>query len=596
VLKQHADQTTTFQFILRSYRVVRIIGKAISLLNICILAIVVSGLSLTSKAQNQENDPLVDSLISQARQKLAEQKMTEGIVLLEQAIDICKNSGNKTLLVRAYLDKAEQLRAIGALEQALEALEECKPLLKEVTDKSYRIFYHNRKAAILFEIKDHEASLFSVKQAQQAALEHENNKYLLSNLNLEGANLRELGRLDEAIEVFKQIREAALEGQNKDEYCLCLFNMFYTQLASSKKENALETVNEFVASDCSGLPWMMQQEMLVQRGKLNYQLGNLDSAYVHMDHALNRSMKRNAEVNEDQITDLELRLNLAQQNLKNNLLEAENSRKQLLVSFWFVLTLVSIAGLLVFLSGRIRLKKANETLNQVNIELNDALALKRKLIKIVAHDVRGPLSGISSMIELYNSGKIHKEVIDEFLSKMEGSANEVNLLLESILNWIKSQDVIVSTYIKKVHTKRIFDELERQSRASSQAKQVDLQFSSPHPEHTMETDFDLILLVLRNLVSNAIKYSKTNGKVYVSLEENPSNHILKVEDDGVGMSESKIEELTLKRVRSTEGTQGEKGTGIGFELCVEIVELLGGKIHLTSTENVGTCVSLEFPK
>ncbi len=243
------------------------------------------------------------------------------------------------------------------------------------------------------------------------------------------------------------------------------------------------------------------------------------------------------------------------------------------------------------------LKKQEERLIKSSNELAELNALKDKFFSIIAHDLRNPISSYQSITELLLTDYYEfddKEKI-EILKSMQETIIQVSDLLENLLNWANSQSGTIQVYKTSNNLFQIIDELITSLTSSAQIKQI--QFKNEIPkELEVYLDINIAKIILRNLVSNSIKFTDSNGLIVISCEENEEFVRIKVTDNGIGIPKEKIPKLfSVDQSSSTKGTNGEIGTGLGLIFCKDFIEKHGGSIQVDSIVNEGTSISFTIP-
>lgn len=245
------------------------------------------------------------------------------------------------------------------------------------------------------------------------------------------------------------------------------------------------------------------------------------------------------------------------------------------------------------------LEKAFAEINEQKQELEELNATKDKFFSIVAHDLRTPMSslaGFSSMLSNYGE-QMSPEEIKNFSKKLHVSMKNALSLVENLLTWARTQMNKIDHTPKALNLNKVVEETVRQLENSAGGKQLKL-------EQTLEGDLqvfadeDHVRLVLRNLITNAIKFTETGGSITISARPEAGDTVLlSVSDTGVGMDEQRQEKLfKIGNTNSTNGTEGEKGTGLGLVLCKEFVEKNGGQIMVSSREGEGTTFTIRLPQ
>lgn len=225
-------------------------------------------------------------------------------------------------------------------------------------------------------------------------------------------------------------------------------------------------------------------------------------------------------------------------------------------------------------------------------------AYKDRLFSVIAHDLRGPVGNAVGLLELLEkkSGSFSKEKIDELMSQLRRSMSGTSELLENLLTWSHSQfrenSFKPASLLLSGEVAKVAEQLRQQARQKS----ITLNVSVPK-ELSVQADMQMLHIILRNLVSNGIKFSDAGKTVTVGAVMEGSLVHVSVKDEGTGMSE----ENRLKLLdRNTEGytsygTKGEKGIGLGINLCIDYIERNGGSLQISSEQGKGSTFTFALP-
>jgi PAS domain S-box-containing protein len=242
-------------------------------------------------------------------------------------------------------------------------------------------------------------------------------------------------------------------------------------------------------------------------------------------------------------------------------------------------------------------KESEEKIRKINIELAEINATKDKFFSIISHDLRGPLSGLMQILfiiaEDYDT--LPNEEKLQMITDVANSSKKTYELMENLLEWSSVQTGTIPFYPKKLTLLMLLKNLEELYTQNLKSKEITLKIDVG-PEISVFADKKMIETILRNLISNAIKFTHPNGTVTVSSEPDSNFVVIKVIDTGVGIKTEKLSELfKVDKVQSTPGTAKETGTGLGLILCKELVEKQNGKIWVESKEDEGTTFYFTLP-
>ena len=222
------------------------------------------------------------------------------------------------------------------------------------------------------------------------------------------------------------------------------------------------------------------------------------------------------------------------------------------------------------------------------LELSQANKIKDRLLSILSHDIKGPFNSMRAIISLFNQGVIKGEELGPVMKQIENQMAITNLLIENVLFWVRSQMAGVSVSVEPVLLGNLVNEHLSLYETAAAGKKLKL-VNEVHNELSVKADKHILSLVLRNLISNAIKYSFENGKISISADKIDGHVSLSISDNGTGMSESTMTRLLQREDLASEvGTQNEMGTGLGLMVSREYLLKMGSDLTVESVLGKGS--------
>lgn len=270
-------------------------------------------------------------------------------------------------------------------------------------------------------------------------------------------------------------------------------------------------------------------------------------------------------------------------------------------SYILILTLTSlIVDLLVndIKTSIITHKSKSEELAKANLQLKNSNATKDKFFSIIAHDLRSPFQGLLGIANILENldDELTLDEKKDFISRMNVALKRQFDFLEELLLWGKFQRNTIDFDPQICSLREIVERNKEVFAGNLYKKKHFLIIESPN-EVTIKCDEHLISTVIRNLLSNSIKFTPAGGKIWIIIEEGLSNVTIEVRDTGIGISEERKQKLFLIETNnSTRGTEDESGTGLGLILCKEIIEKHKGEISIKSEEGKGSSFVITLPK
>lgn len=236
-------------------------------------------------------------------------------------------------------------------------------------------------------------------------------------------------------------------------------------------------------------------------------------------------------------------------------------------------------------------KNAEKQLIQLNAD-------KDRFISILAHDLRSPFSSLLGFSQLLKKELRHFsfEKIEEIVDSIYCTAHNTYKLLEDTLSWASVRSKKITFYPTTTNISELIYEVSDILEPIARAKRISIENDSDNSLY-VNADVFMLKAILRNLISNAIKFTGEGGKIRVSAIDDQLNTTIQVADNGIGICPEALEKLfSFSSFHSTKGTANESGTGFGLLLCKEYIEKHGGKIWINSEVNKGTTVCFTIPE
>lgn len=245
-----------------------------------------------------------------------------------------------------------------------------------------------------------------------------------------------------------------------------------------------------------------------------------------------------------------------------------------------------------------QVRERTKLLNKANDELKDLNATKDKFFSIIAHDLKNPLGSFRDvsklLVESYHDFEESEKI--EFLNLMMDSSRNIYMLLENLLDWSQTQKGVIKFNPIDCNLKFIADTAIQLLQLTADNKNISL-VNNIESSIFVKADYNLILTVIRNLISNSIKFTPKGGTICLNTLVEDGSILFSVKDSGIGMSQKTIEKLFRIDINvTTLGTSEEKGTGLGLILCKEFIEKHQGKIWAESELEKGSTFYFKLPK
>lgn len=241
----------------------------------------------------------------------------------------------------------------------------------------------------------------------------------------------------------------------------------------------------------------------------------------------------------------------------------------------------------------------NEKLRDEIKKLKIQLEVRDKLFKILSHDLRAPIGNFSIVIdyllENLENGSSNNEELVEMMTEISKQSKSMAQLLMNLMKWIKLQNEGINPKFEIMDLVNQINDSIAPLLSSAKEKEINIKNKGTEKINIVG-DPDMLQLIIRNITSNAIKFTENGGNILISFKNEKDNVEIYIKDDGIGLDENNIKSLFENIGNSELGTKGEKGTGLGLSLCKEMIEKMGGSISVESEgEGKGTTFIVTLP-
>lgn len=345
----------------------------------------------------------------------------------------------------------------------------------------------------------------------------------------------------------------------------------------------IDTINNFY-------PTIFTNRINFSRAEIFMGTGQYDSAKYYYRKANDFLYSLNKGYRKREKTLLNKRYNFEENAIALNELEIKN-RQTIFIAIISILLFISAIITLIILS------RLNKSIKQKTIELEELSLQKDKLFSIISHDLKSPLNTLHSLLDLYNLEAINDEDFLKYKGEINSTINEISGNLNNLLLWAsKSMKSGVKVENSRIDLSELINDVITQSSVLIKNKNlilsIDNQFSN-----SINVDRNMLFVVLNNLINNSIKFTIDHQSIIIKAYQiNSSNIQIEIQDQGIGISKDKLDSIfTLSANKSTMGTSGEKGTGLGLIICNDFIKLMGGTIKAESEINKGSKFIITLP-
>ena len=490
-------------------------------------------LALKGEDKSQQLSPLMN--LSTAYEKLGDFGKAKNYV--EQAIYWAKKTGNKRRECECMNNLSLILNQMGLRKEALEKAEECLRMRNEYFSEMDHSTTYNNIGYILECSHEYEKALEYYAKALELSRDIGNKTYRINTLlNISSIYLIQ-GRIEDAGQHLDKLEPELLELNVKD-----LLLRYYEQMGEvCRKQADFETALEYQ----------------IKRNDILNQL--------YLDQMGNSINKSEADYFQKRIEE-----------------QAQLYREQ---------------NLELKHKNRIIIKNSRE-LNRSNQSLRDTVETLNWAVSVISHDVRAPLANFNKILAMLLNHEIDPGESEEILHSMLKSSMNVFKLVDEILDGIRLQrrKLDENTNIQMQDIVPYLSQIYLIYQPIAQQKLIKLDFDFEKPEIFATVDGDLLKIVVRNLLNNAIKFTRERGTITLKVRINPDEINITIEDNGIGMHKKELKAL-MKRNNQLSGTRTDSmGIGLGWILCRDSLKKMKGKMHIDSQWGKGTTISISLPR
>jgi len=228
-------------------------------------------------------------------------------------------------------------------------------------------------------------------------------------------------------------------------------------------------------------------------------------------------------------------------------------------------------------------------------ELSELNGLKNKLFSVISHDLKAPMYALRTLFNNTIQYNMPAREVKKMVPEVLNDLNYTIGLMDNLLAWAKGQMQGHQINKLEIDVTKAIDEVIHLLRLPAEAKQISIEHQTEGPVYVF-ADKDTVYLVLRNLISNAIKFTPQCGSITVGAIETDSFAEVFVQDTGTGISSDALKKINSNAFYTTKGTSSESGTGLGLMLCKEFLHKNGGRMHIESEVGSGSLFSFTLPK
>jgi len=488
---------------------------------------------------------------------MLQNRLRESIDVFWDFLALAEKLNDTASIARAYLDLSIALEALKSYDSAVTYVDKSIEFASAVGESYYLAMAYNRKGYVLSNLGNYE----------DARQNHFNALEIMDSTNTWERGFAFAG-LAQAYGGLGNFEQGIIYG-----------------------EKSLELARQMDAK------WEIRNSAEIL-SRVYAQVGDYEKAYEY--HKLYKLYHDSifTEDNEKRIVGLEVRQARTERDalqieneLQSQILEQRNT--QLILVAVITVILVVLLGVL-YVNAKSRKKYAEEISLQRD-RLDELNRSKDKILSLLAHDMRSPINSIIQLIYLMKNDRDEHVDYDTLLEEVYQRTNAISISLKGILEWAVRQFQQKKPELSACEISLVVDEQMNLCDYDANLKQIKIEHDKTGAVNVM-VDHEQLRIMVRNLISNAIKFSRNEGKIQVYYNDLGDRLGLSIRDEGIGMSEEQVAGLFQNKGVSTRGTNNEAGTGLGLFICKEFAEMNGGSLEVVSKKGEGSEFSLILKK
>jgi two-component system, sensor histidine kinase and response regulator len=374
--------------------------------------------------------------------------------------------------------------------------------------------------------------------------------------------------------------------QNLEVFCYTYSDMGLTYSQQKNYPQAIDAFNKslYYAKQMKNVVTEMENYNYMAEmygNSNNYKNQNLYlKKYYHLKDSL-FSVDKNLE-QADLISDFEIEK-------KNRLVsqkELETTKNKNQRNIFIGIATTSVLLLLLMLNFYSRIQKKNKLISRQKTALEELNKVKDRLFAILSHDLRNPLVTLKSFLTLSTNKSLSAEKLEKYQLQTQQTLTQTTSLLDNLLLWANMQLKNSNPTKKQTNLEEII--LDVIDSVKPQASYKNIFFETKFNAILCITNQQIVELAVRNIVSNAIKFSPENSTIQINTFLENNRTLISIQDEGIGLNESQISEILSSKSQSTLGTNQEKGSGLGLFLVVDLLSKIGATLKIESKKNNGS--------
>lgn len=525
----------------------------------------------------------------------------KALSLYLKARTLTKRSGTKAQLAAVLNNIAVVYRELSLLEEAQSIYVEVIELAEEVGDSLRLAPAYLNLAALILEFGDVDSAEHLALSSLEIHKKANNDFYFASCYQTLASIYSARTDYDTALVLIKK----AIKGHKKyhkierlpSAYCI----KAKLHLKRSELDSALISADSAVilseqASDHSGAAkaYLILADILTAKGDVEGSIKYYKTVIRMLDSVNSYKVQsKMLAFQVDQQTDSYKRdLQLTQQ--KQTEMEAHEKVNKLFILSLIMTLIFTVVILVVLFRANAHRNKFLDHVSLQNKQYKELIMVQGNTLSVVGHDLRAPIASLLGLFRLIKEQQLDPEEIKEVISRGETSLEYTLLNIDGLIEWAGKKEVLDTSTKSMVKAKAAAEQVLELYKLMARAKEIAVYIEGDATAEACVYEGDLELII-RNLLNNALKFSPRGTETWIRISTTENGLHLEVEDTGAGMTDTELDSIREQAARTTAGTEGEIGSGMGVALLFETIARNNGTIDYSSEKGIGTKVSIVLP-
>lgn len=510
-----------------------------------------------------------------------------------------ENFSNK--LSAAYISVADVYSDIKNVKKATEYYDKAEVVIVNQKDSFELSHLYFAKGILFGNQKEDALSMQYFQKAYQIGKNLKSDMVVTNTLSAIGTNYKNSGNIAAALKCYDTVKLIyEKNGQNSADLMASLYINYGEAYREAKDfinakkafEKSIEYATDAGLTDIAMSNYKNLASLYGANKDYAKQVYYLQKHYDIKDSIYTSDTK-------NKLTELEADYNIEKKNIEIVKKEGEVQQQKNQRNIFIIIALgagLLLTALAIFYG---RIKKKNEILYDNNIlinnqkdELQKLNGVKDRLFSIISHDLRNPIVTLRSYLTLSENKTISDVQKLEYKNQTVQAVAQTTDMLDNLLVWANMQIKDTRATITQLDVEDVV--LDALDNVQAQATQKNISIHKNLVAQTILADKNILNIALRNILTNAIKYSHQNSNIFIDATEKDNSVMLSVRDEGIGMSATQIQALHSNENESTKGTAGEKGSGLGIFLIKELLQKINGELLMESEQGKGSTFSIQL--